>query len=68
MRVNCINRLVGSKISTSLHTWVTFGTRKGANASMVTTHGDMVVPKFLARNGPSGTYSHFCERKRMREK
>lgn len=26
---------------------------------MVTTQGLMVVAKFLARNGPSGTYSHF---------
>uniref|UniRef100_A0A1A9W4R7 Uncharacterized protein n=1 Tax=Glossina brevipalpis TaxID=37001 RepID=A0A1A9W4R7_9MUSC len=23
-------------------------------------HGDIVVPKFLAVNGPKGTYSHFC--------
>lgn len=27
---------------------------------MVTTHGDIVVPKFFPRNGPNGTYSHFC--------
>ncbi len=26
---------------------------------MGTTHGDMVLAKFLARNGPSGMYSHF---------
>lgn len=32
----------------------------GSKASMVTTQGDIVVPKFLARNGPSGWYSHFC--------
>ena len=43
-----------------LLTWTTFGTRNGARASIVTTHGDMVVPKFLARKGPRGTYSHFC--------
>ena len=30
------------------------GTRYGASASMVTTHGEMVVAKFFARNGPSG--------------
>jgi len=36
------------------------GTRKGVRASMGTTQGEMVVPKFLARNGPRGTYSHFC--------
>ena len=36
-----------------------FGTRNGANASIVTTHGDIVVPKFLAKKGPSGMYSHF---------
>ena len=33
------------------------GTRKGASASMVTTQGEMVLLKFLARNGPSGWYS-----------
>jgi len=26
---------------------------------MDTTQGEMVVEKFFARNGPSGTYSHF---------
>lgn len=26
---------------------------------MGTTHGEMVVPKLLPRNGPRGTYSHF---------
>ena len=31
----------------------------GSSASSVTTQGETVVPKFLARNGPSGTYSHF---------
>ena len=36
------------------------GTRNGFNASIVTTHGEMLVLKFLARNGPNGTYSHFC--------
>ena len=36
------------------------GLAKGARASMVTTHGEMVVPRFLARKGPRGTYSHFC--------
>ncbi len=32
--------------------------RKGAMASAVTTQGEMVDWKFLARNGPRGTYSH----------
>lgn len=41
-------------------TWTTFDTRNGMSASIGTTHGEIVVPKFLARNGPSGTYSHFC--------
>src|SRR3546814_13200180 len=31
--------------------------RKGAIASAVTTQGEMVDWKFLARNGPRGTYS-----------
>jgi len=35
-------------------------TMKGLKASTVTTQGEIVVPKFLPRNGPSGTYSHFC--------
>src|SRR4051794_12100919 len=30
----------------------------GSSASSVTTHGDMVLAKLLARNGPSGWYSH----------
>ena len=34
------------------------GTRNGASASSVTTHGEIVVAKFFARNGPSGWYSH----------
>ena len=34
-------------------------TLKGINASMGTTQGDIEVPKFLAKNGPNGTYSHF---------
>src|SRR5579862_167955 len=32
--------------------------RNGASASIVTTHGETVVAKFFARNGPSGWYSH----------
>ena len=31
--------------------------RNGASASGVTTHGEIVVAKFFARNGPSGWYS-----------
>ena len=30
------------------------GLRNGASASVVTTQGEMLVRKFLARNGPSG--------------
>lgn len=33
--------------------------RNGSSAARGTTHGEMVVAKFLAPNGPSGTYSHF---------
>ena len=43
----------------SAYTCVMFGTMKGRSASVVTTHGDIVVPKLLPRNGPRGTYSHF---------
>ena len=32
--------------------------RNGASASMVTTQGEMLVAKLLARNGPRGWYSH----------
>jgi len=38
-------------------TWVMLGTINGFSASVVTTHGDMEVPKFLPRKGPRGTYS-----------
>ena len=34
------------------------GTRNGASASSVTTQGESVVAKLLARKGPSGWYSH----------
>jgi len=34
------------------------GARNGASASMVTTHGEIVVAKFFPKNGPSGWYSH----------
>ena len=36
------------------------GTRNGASASSVTTHGETVVAKLFARKGPSGWYSHVC--------
>lgn len=42
-----------------LLTWTGFGNTNGMRASMVTTQGEMVVPKLLLRNGPRGTYSHF---------
>lgn len=42
-----------------LLTWTGFGKTNGMRASMVTTQGEMVVPKLLPRNGPRGTYSHF---------
>ena len=34
------------------------GSINGRRASMGTTQGEMVVPKFFPRKGPSGTYSH----------
>src|SRR6185369_6119610 len=34
--------------------------RKGSSASSVTIQGEMVEAKFLARKGPSGTYSQDC--------
>lgn len=34
------------------------GSMKGRRASIGTTQGEMVVPKFFPRKGPSGTYSH----------
>ena len=36
-------------------------TANGMRASIGTTQGEIVVAKFLAKNGPRGTYSHFCE-------
>src|ERR1700722_1243372 len=36
------------------------GTRKGASACSVTIHGEIVVAKFFAKNGPKGWYSHAC--------
>src|SRR5438045_7674294 len=33
------------------------GFRNGSSASSVTTHGEMLVQKFFAKNGPSGWYS-----------
>lgn len=39
-------------------TWMGFGSAKGNSASMGMTQGEMVVPKFFPRKGPSGTYSH----------
>mmetsp|Transcript_13634 Transcript_13634/g.23349 ORF Transcript_13634/g.23349 Transcript_13634/m.23349 type:complete len:248 (+) Transcript_13634:849-1592(+) len=36
------------------------GHRNGSRASRVMIQGDMEVAKFLALNGPSGTYSHRC--------
>lgn len=34
------------------------GSANGTSASMGTTHGEIVVPKFFPKNGPRGTYSH----------
>lgn len=39
-------------------TWIGLGSAKGKSASMGTTQGEMVVPKFFPRKGPRGTYSH----------
>jgi hypothetical protein len=35
------------------------------SASIGTTQGEIVVAKFLARNGPRGTYSHFCKSEKL---
>src|SRR5437762_13795087 len=40
--------------------WAANGFRNGSSASTVTMHGEMLVQKFFARNGPSGWYSHAC--------
>lgn len=40
-----------------LGSWTGPGTKKGSRASMVTTQAETVVPKFLPRKGPRGTYS-----------
>ncbi len=40
-------------------TWFQLSKTNGANASMGTTQGEMVVAKFFAKKGPRGTYSHF---------
>lgn len=37
-----------------------FATLNGSNASIGTIHGLIDVPRFLAKKGPKGTYSHFC--------
>lgn len=42
----------------TLLTWIALDSAKGNSASMGTTHGEMVVPKFFPRKGPRGTYSH----------
>ena len=34
-------------------------TLNGSKASKVTIHGEIDDAKFLAKNGPNGTYSHF---------
>lgn len=50
---------ISSDPAVLLLTWTGLGKTNGMRASIVTTHGEMVVPKLLPRNGPSGTYSHF---------
>lgn len=40
-------------------TWGGLGMKKGRRASVVTTQGEMLVPKFFPLKGPSGWYSHF---------
>lgn len=51
-----------------LLTWTGLGSTNGMRASMVTTQGEMVVPKLLLRNGPRGTYSHFWMSRARKEK
>lgn len=43
--------------ASTVMTWIGLGSAKGNKASMGTTQGEMVVPKFFPRNGPKGTYS-----------
>lgn len=47
-------------------TCFTFSIAKGISASTVTIQGEMVVAKFFAVNGPSGTYSHFWMSRAMK--
>lgn len=37
--------------------WTGFATKYGLKASIVTTQGEIDVPKLLPKNGPNGTYS-----------
>ena len=53
------NKANGPSKNTKQITCTGFGKANGASASMVTTQGEIVVAKFFAVNGPSGTYSHF---------
>ncbi len=46
---------------TLVYTCCGFGRANGISASIVTTQGEITVPRFFPRNGPSGTYSHFWE-------
>jgi len=39
--------------------WAGRAVLKGARASGVMIQGEIVDAKFLAKNGPRGTYSHF---------
>lgn len=52
----CLSLLV--EVVTLVPTWTGLGSAKGNSASMGTTQGDMVVPKFFPKKGPRGTYSH----------
>lgn len=39
--------------------WWKLGTINGSKANVVTTQGEITVPRFFAVKGPSGIYSHF---------
>lgn len=45
------------KVATFVQTCKGLDSAKGKSASIGTTQGEIVVPKFFPRKGPRGTYS-----------
>lgn len=56
-----VTKIVTSEVWTLQQciTWATLSVTKDCKASIVTTHGEIVVPKLFPKKGPNGTYSHF---------